>query len=362
LRADSFTWSGTAGQGNANIWSVRQNWNDSGPPGVGDTGNFIDIISGTTTPLINSSATISNIVFSANAVTYTFGGSGGLTIDGGIANDGAASQTIDTKLVLSAPQNWGGLGDLNVGSQISGAGAMTKVGSGTLTFNGSNTFTGGVTVNGGKVIANNTSGSATGTGNVTVNSGILGGSGTISGSTSLASGGRIAAGGVSGAAQIGTLTSGNQTWNGGAFMDWQISDATGTAGTAWDLLSVNGTLSLGATELNKFTIDITSLTPVGNVGNANNFDGNNVYEWLLVQTTGGITGFNANAFDVRSAGFSNPNAGNSAFTIKMNQAGNNLSVIYVPEPSTITLGILGVAVIGAQYFRNRKKRRPSSLH
>ncbi|MEO8350085.1 MAG: autotransporter-associated beta strand repeat-containing protein, partial [Chthoniobacteraceae bacterium] len=79
---------------------------------------------------------------------------------------------------------------------ISGAGGLTKTGTGAMTLSGANTFTGTTTVNGGTLVVN---GSLAGTTSVTVNdTGILGGSGTIrtgaDGNVILASGGKLAPG------------------------------------------------------------------------------------------------------------------------------------------------------------------------
>ncbi len=70
----------------------------------------------------------------------------------------------------------------------SGTGALTKVGSGTLTLTGANLYTAGTTVSTGSLVVANTSGSATGTGSVSVTAGTLGGSGIISGPVTVGTG------------------------------------------------------------------------------------------------------------------------------------------------------------------------------
>ena len=68
-----------------------------------------------------------------------------------------------------------------ISSPISG-GALTKVGTGTLTLTGNNTYTGTTTVNAGTLLLNNSAGSGTGNSSVVVNSGgVLGGTGQIGG-------------------------------------------------------------------------------------------------------------------------------------------------------------------------------------
>jgi autotransporter-associated beta strand protein len=67
-------------------------------------------------------------------------------------------------------------------------GAVTKIGTGSLTLSGSNLYTGGTTVTGGGLVVANSTGSATGTGAVTIKAGTLGGSGSIAGAVSAGTG------------------------------------------------------------------------------------------------------------------------------------------------------------------------------
>jgi autotransporter-associated beta strand protein len=69
-----------------------------------------------------------------------------------------------------------------------GTGALTKIGSGTLTLTGANLYTAGTTVTAGTLVVSNTTGSGTGTGSVAVNTGTLGGSGIISGAVTVGTG------------------------------------------------------------------------------------------------------------------------------------------------------------------------------
>ncbi len=70
----------------------------------------------------------------------------------------------------------------------SGTGALSQIGTGTLTLGGASVYTAGTTVSAGTLVVANTSGSATGTGAVNVNAGTLGGSGIIAGAVTVGSG------------------------------------------------------------------------------------------------------------------------------------------------------------------------------
>jgi autotransporter-associated beta strand protein len=64
---------------------------------------------------------------------------------------------------------------------IEDTGAISKIGSGTLTLTTANSYSGGTTIAGGSLLVSNASGSETGAGAVSVAAGTLGGSGIISG-------------------------------------------------------------------------------------------------------------------------------------------------------------------------------------
>lgn len=171
-----------------------------------------------------------------------------------------------------------------VNSRLAGTGSLLKTTSGIATLTASNTYTGGTRITGGTLYVNNTTGSGTGPGYVSVsNGGLLAGTGFITGPVTNALGGTISAG-----SEIGVLNLGNSVMLGGSTLRWDLSNATGTAGTGWDLLNINGTLTLNISASNPAFLDIVSFTLGGVQGLAANFNPNQNYLWTILQTTGGI--------------------------------------------------------------------------
>lgn len=233
----------------------------------------------------------------------------------------------------------------------SGAGgALVKQGTGSFTLTNANTYTGGTTVNNGKLIVTNTTGSATGTGSVLVNTnGTLAGSGIITGQVT------IDAGTISPGNSPGNLTLGSTQWDGAGDYNWQIHDATGTAGTDFDLLTINGTLDLSSAS--GWAINLWSLSGVGpdTNGDALNFNNAQSYSWTIATTTGGVTGFNAANFVINTAanngtsGFSNALPQGGTFGLALANNDNDLVLTYeVPEPASLALLALGGLMIASR--------------
>jgi autotransporter-associated beta strand protein len=99
---------------------------------------------------------------------------GGITV-GSLSGNGVVSLSGHT---LSIGNN---NGSTSFSGLIQDSGAVTKVGTGTLTLAGANSYTGATTVTAGTLTVNNHVGSATGTGSVRVSAGTLGGRGSIAG-------------------------------------------------------------------------------------------------------------------------------------------------------------------------------------
>ena len=274
---------------------------------------------------------------------------------------------------------------------IGGSGAVVQNGSGTLVLNGVNTYSGATTVNSGvlEVSAGNINassgvsinggefryGSGTGltrdvslnggtfrynssvayTGTLTYNSGTLAGTkltGTAFNNQIIGTNKSIAPGN-----SPGTMEVVDQTWASGGTYFWEIYNATGAAGTGWDLLSGTGTLDVTATVGSEFIIDLTSLSSISpdTLGNAINFNASTSYAWLIADFAS-VTNFNATDFTIDTAGFTN--SLNGAFGVSLGGVGavpgDNTQVYLtytaIPEPGAALLGGLGILLI----FRRRR--------
>jgi autotransporter-associated beta strand protein len=281
------------------------------------------------------------------------GGNGSATVNfnGGVLkakeNQDNLIQNLDVANVQSggAKINSNGF-NVATSQALTGTGGLEKLGAGSLTLSANNTYAGTTTVSEGLLKVNGSVGS------IQVNSGAsLGGSGTTG---SLLVNGTLTPGN-----SPGTLNTGSQTWFNSANYNWQIFDATGSAGSGYDLLNISGSLDLSNLTAGGFGINMWSLSGINPDvnGNATNFNAANSYSWILAQAASGITGFEATDFSIftsaanGTAGFSNTFDGALSIAV----AGNNLVLNYqaVPEPSSAALTLLGLVSTLALARRRR---------
>lgn len=153
--------------------------------------------------------------------------------------------------------------------------------------------------------------------------------------------------------KVDELTIGSSLWEGGAefFLDL-LTDGTGTAGSDWDTITVNGALTLNATASNPFIISLRTMSNPVTYGALASWDPDVSHTWSnIVTTTGGVFGFSSGNFVVNTSNFLNTL--NGTFSVVLN--GNNLDLVYtaVPEPSAAALCLAGLMAVGARLRRGR---------
>jgi hypothetical protein len=170
---------------------------------------------------------------------------------------------------------------------------------------------------------------------------------------------------TSGALSVdGTLAPGNSTgisyagattFLGGGRYQWEI-DTFGPGaevGTNWDFLDISGSLTISASSVDKFWIDIVSLLAADDTaGLASNFSDASDYTFAIATASGGISGYDAAAFSINTSGFQNTFTGTWGTSV----TGNSLNITYtaataIPEPSSASMLVLGLAAVLAKRRR-----------
>jgi fibronectin-binding autotransporter adhesin len=311
--------------------------------------------------VINQTGPASVVNFT-NSGAFTNSSGQTLTWNGG-TNTAAGRFTINGPANVSAFEsdgvisiNSGGtLGVSGSSSLVLGGGSRTSVGS-VAAPGGSITAPANVTIelNGGLLVNNGTIGAAGGAGKVNINfGGVAKGAGNYAGGYNVNDGGTFSPGN-----SPGTMTSGPATWGSGGAYQWEINDATGTAGTNWDLSAISGGLNVaaGTTTNSHFTVALDTLTGANVPGSAADFDPTHSYVWPIAEASGGITGFSTADVVLNTAGFSNPTNGGS-FGLALSPDGQTLSITFtpVPEPGTMVLTAAGLGV--GLLIRGHRRRR-----
>ena len=238
---------------------------------------------------------------------------------------------------------------LTISGGIFGTNGFVKYGAGMLELTGANTYgkagtvLGSTWVSNGWLILANTTGSAAGVSSVIITNSGSTGNGTLTGSGSMTgtvtNNGKGAISATNMAGGCATLTTGAQTWQPGSHYTWGINNATGTAGatSGWDLLNVNGGVTINATSGNKLSVDITSLTATGAAGPLASFVTTNDYSWPILTATGAISGISSNNITITSSGFGNA-LGGGFFTLT--NVGSTVYMLFVapPVPGAFAIG------------------------
>ncbi|MFM7184600.1 MAG: autotransporter-associated beta strand repeat-containing protein, partial [Planctomycetota bacterium] len=168
----------------------------------------------------------------------------------------------------------------------------------------------------------------------------LAGAGTVVGSIATSSNSLVSPG-----TGVGTLTvTGNFSLAPTAEYAWQLLDATGTAGTGWDVLDLGGSLSIDATPENPISIDLWTVSGSGGAsGQAANFDASSSYTWTMARAAGGIVGFDPAKFRIvttatrGTGGFANPFG---AGTFSVAESAGELQLVFTGAgPAGITITV-----------------------
>lgn len=316
-------------------------------------------------------------------------------IDGATGTIQAGKDSTTANLTVSGSLN-GSYGGVIKDSASSSVVRLTKAGTNTQTLTGVNTYTGSTTITGGTLILSG-SGSINSTSrisvsgasstfrndstsgltrNVTVSSGGMfryNSSTAYSGTLTLTNG---KLGGTNWTGNLGGLTIGtnqiiapgnsvgtanttSQTWGSAGAYDFELQNATGSAGTTgWDLLTLDTTLTLSSSAGNPFVINLISLDGSGAFGDALNFSSSSDYAWLIADAGNAITGFSANLFSVNAAGFANANSGSFAVALGDTVSGGDNTQLYlvyssVPEPDSLSMIV--AAALGFLALGRRRK-------
>ncbi|NBT12333.1 MAG: PEP-CTERM sorting domain-containing protein, partial [Planctomycetia bacterium] len=300
---------------------------------------------------------------------WSLGGSvaiGNATENGAFTFTGAGTLTASSTINAVTNVTIASLG--GTGQNLS----LDKNGAGLVTFTGASTFTGPLDVNAGTVFVQSGASLAA---DVNVLAGaILAGSGTV-GTISVNGGGTVSPGN-----SPGTLTTAGAVFAPGGNYNWQLYDASGTAGNAngWDLIDIvsSGTLDLsGLSSGSTFNLNLWTLSSISpdTSGPPQNFD-QSLWPAFPIVRFGSLSslvlpgGFSktANAdltslFTITLTG-TNGTAGwgggsppaLSDIMVRVGASGSSLDIIIVPEPTAIALVCIGAACAACI-----RRRRPS---
>ena len=319
--AASFAWNVANGS-----WNTTTLWTPTGPPdGIDNTITAANPTGGRTITL-DGDHTIGNI-------TFTINNNRSYTINSGTPSTAALTLRVSSGTPSVSVAAGATSGFLIINAPVAGNQGLTKGGIGSLVLGGVDTYTGTTTLSLGNLVVNGSlaSGSPVIVNNTGTQPG-LGGKGTINDGVTLNSGGTISPGditlvGTAPAPQVGTLTAGSLTWNGGGKMAFQLGDPSLAANS--DHFILGGALTEGTAGTFNFTF--TQLTGFSTSGT-----------YTLI-TFGSDSGFSASDFGGAPTGMQ----------FDLTPTSLLLDPVPVPEPSMAALLAIG-GLIAARQIRRRK--------
>jgi len=338
------------------------NWKWStfdGSPGVDagftntDTATFGSAVSSGTATVTVTAATpsIKSLTFDNASASYALAGVSGGSL--ALLNAGTSSATVTVNAGshgVALPVSLGSNAAIDVATGsilsmsgvVSGAMAVTKTGAGTTVFSGNNTYGGATTVAAGRLLIHGDQTTATGA--ITVGSGAtLGGRGAAGGAVTVLSGGTLSPG-----ASVESLAVGATTLSGTSTFFYEL-DSSALLSAGADLLVSNGSLTIGSGSILELA-DLAS-SPTA-------FSQGTKFSLISYGTNGWNSGLFTFAGDVLANGdrftaglneweirYDDPTGG-SNFTADQ-LAGSSVTIMAVPEPSTLVLVAVGAGVAAA---------------
>ena len=299
---------------------------------------------------------------------YTPGaGAPTVTITQSGSNLGGTVTAVVSSLALTGNDVIGGNGNLTINAQVSGAGNLNTIGSGTLTLTGQETYTGSTNVNSGVFAVNGslaaasvvTVGGANGAGTPTLGGGnevglvsptytpgtlaskVYASSatvGNVQGAVTINGPGGGAAGILAPGNSVGTITVGSLTMNAGSIANYEFN------GTANDFTAVTGALSLTGVGFNLYSEGTTSM-----------FTTPGTYALFSYGTTGSITGLsvlNGDTTDFTYVFNLDSTDKLVTLTIAANSGGNTSVLAITPSPISLGNVLVNASATGSGTLTN----------
>jgi fibronectin-binding autotransporter adhesin len=329
------------------------------------------------------------------AKQFTLGGSGGsldasgsgavaFTSGSAVAFTGSGNRTLTLAGTNTGDNTLAAVIGDNGGDAVS----LAKTGGGTWLLSGSNTYSGGTSIGAG-VLEIGAAGSINSTSGITLNGstaqfrynaataltqsltltqGTISGTGTIGAAVTVAAGGVLSPGNSPGTQAY----TGQLTWSPLGTYQWELNALTGQAGTNWDLLDVSGgTFDLSGLSTGsggQFVLDLITLDAGDAAGPlAIPFDGGSytlpiaTYDAANFLLPSGFTNTaGADLTDLFTVSLANwqgtqPQVGD--LSVRINSTATGLDVVIVPEPGTLGVMWIGLALAGVSL---RRRWRPAS--
>jgi MYXO-CTERM domain-containing protein len=190
--------------------------------------------------------------------------------------------------------------------------------------------------------------------NFTGTAAVLTGPGTISTPVTVNSAAIVAPAQSPGGGPANLTFSGGLTFANGGTLQFNLYDATGTAGVGYSLITVPSGLSFTASP-GTLTFNLNSVTSSGSPANAINFNSSSSYSWMFAASSSTISGFNPSDFNIVTSGFSNATGGG---TFSLGEVGDNLYLNFTPVPEPSTWSLMGVGLVALLVpFAMRRRRR-----